>query len=244
VVRGAIAIGATTSEQLLAYDDPALMAAHALREALLRRGVAVGGTAVANHREPGEAPSALAGVELAARESAPLAQWVQVLNKVSQNLHAEMVLRTVSRARRGTGTREDGLEELRTWLTSIGVERGSYDLVDGSGLSRRNLLSPVATVRLLLHMYRSGLRDTWIAAMPIGAGDGTLAKRFAGMPAGQYVRAKTGTISHVTGLSGYLVPEKGPRYVFSILVNGYEAPAKEIRDTVDKIVLELLRQRR
>jgi D-alanyl-D-alanine carboxypeptidase/D-alanyl-D-alanine-endopeptidase (penicillin-binding protein 4) len=107
-----------------------------------------------------------------------------------------------------------------------------------------NLLSPIAAVRLLLHMYRTEMREAWLAAMPIGGADGTLAKRFAGMPAGEYVRAKTGSLSHVSGLSGYVVPEKGPRYVFSILVNGYAVPTKEIRDTIDKIVLELLRQRR
>ena len=244
VVRGTIALGARTSEQLLACDDSALFAAHALRDALLRRGVVVTGPAAVRHREAGEAHLPAAGTELAVRESAPLAQWVQVLNKVSQNLHAEMVLREVARVRRGTGSREDGLTELQEWLDSIGIERGTCSFADGSGLSRLNLLSPAAAVRLLVHMYRSDFRDAWIAAMPVGGADGTLAKRFAGMPAAQYVRAKTGTISHVSGLSGYLVPERGPAFAFSILVNGYATPAKEVRDVVDKIVLELLKHRR
>jgi D-alanyl-D-alanine carboxypeptidase/D-alanyl-D-alanine-endopeptidase (penicillin-binding protein 4) len=244
VVRGTIAVGARTSEQLLAYDDSALFAALALRDALLRRGVAVTGTAVARHREAGEPYTLPGGVELAVRESAPLAHWVQVLNKISQNLHAEMLLREVARVRRGTGSRKDGLTELQEWLDTIGIERGGYSFADGSGLSRLNLLSPAAAVRLLVHMYRSDLRDAWVAAMPIGRVDGTLAKRFAGARAGEFVHAKTGTISHVNGLSGYLLPDGGPAYAFSILVNGYASPTKEIRDVVDKIVLELLKQRR
>jgi D-alanyl-D-alanine carboxypeptidase/D-alanyl-D-alanine-endopeptidase (penicillin-binding protein 4) len=92
-------------------------------------------------------------------------------------------------------------------------------------------------------MYHSPLRDRWVALLPVGGVDGSLAARFGGDPRGASVHAKTGTVSHVSALSGYLLPAEGGKYAFSILVNGYTCPAAEIRNVVDKILLTLLERK-
>ena len=242
MVIGEIPAGASVVESL-AVDDPALFAARALRQALESRGVRVDGAARARHRLPGEPLLQQDGVELAARNSAPLSEILEVLDKVSQNLHAEMVLREVSRARHGAGSRDEGLAELYSFLGEIGVPESSYTFEDGSGLSRLNLVAPSAVLRLLEHMYRSPLRDRWVALLPVGGVDGTLASRFGGDPRGALVHAKTGTMNHVSALSGYLLPADGGKYGFSVFVNGYTCPAAEIRTVVDKILLTLLERK-
>ncbi len=224
----------------VAVADPALYAARALAEALRRRGVAIAGRAVAWHRFANEPAGreAAEGVELARRSSPPLLEVLRVIDKVSQNLHAELVLREVGRVCRREGSREAGLRELEAFLDEIGVPRGEYRFLDGSGLSRRNLVTPAAVVRLLRHMYRTPHREAWLALLPLGGEDGTLEGRFAGAPAARRVHAKTGTLSHVSALAGYVQSGRGA-LVFSVLANNYLAPAAEIRGVIDRIVLLL-----
>ena len=237
-VSGTIRAGTTRHEQL-SVGDPARFAAAALRQALMQRGVRIDGGVGVRHRQPNETAVEVAGIEIAVRNSAPLAQILQVVDKASQNLHTEMVLREVARARKGTGAREDGLVEMRTFLTEIGIPESAYEFHDASGLSRLNLVSPAAVVQLLTAMYRSPLQESWVALLPVGGVDGTLADRFSDDRRGARIYAKTGTMRHVSALSGYILPPTGKKYVFSILVNGYDCPVEEIRGVVDKILLAL-----
>jgi D-alanyl-D-alanine carboxypeptidase/D-alanyl-D-alanine-endopeptidase (penicillin-binding protein 4) len=221
---------------LLAIDDPALYAAQALREALTRRGVNVRGRVSARHRHAGEPPWATpAGVELARLSSPPLVQLLQVTNKVSQNLYAELMLREVSRVKRFNGGREAGLAELDVFLSEAGIPPQDYHFEDASGLSRKTLVTPAAVTRLLLHMYRSKGREPWMGLLPVGGFDGTLRSRFSKDPAAGRVQAKTGSVAHVASLAGYA----NKRYAFSILVNNFNVPAAEIRKVIDRIVLLL-----
>jgi D-alanyl-D-alanine carboxypeptidase/D-alanyl-D-alanine-endopeptidase (penicillin-binding protein 4) len=215
-------------KEFLGQEDPPLFAAAALREALARRGVRISGGARVEHF-----PSR--GVELLAYDSLPLIEDLRVINKDSQNVHAEIVLLEVARALRGAGSREAALEELKAFLKEVGVEEKQYYFEDGSGLSRKTLVTPNTVTKLLLYMYRSQNRDAWISTMPIGGVDGTLDKRFRGNPAGAQVRAKTGSITHVNALSGYT-----NRYAFSILVNNSVAEAKEVRNLIDQVALALV----
>lgn len=235
--------------QLVAVDDPALFAASALLDALTRRGVSISGQAVARHRFPNEAPDLKSGgdraasrppVELARRTSPPLVETLRILNKVSQNLHAEIVLREVGRVKRNIGSREAGLEELQTFLAEAGIEKGECKLRDASGLSRLNLITPAAVTKLLIFMYRSEHREAWLSLLPVGGEDGTLSERFAGKPDGRRILAKTGTVSHVSALSGYARREKGDLLAFSILVNNYNAQASEVRRVIDKICIVMI----
>ncbi|MEN6605417.1 MAG: D-alanyl-D-alanine carboxypeptidase/D-alanyl-D-alanine-endopeptidase [Bryobacteraceae bacterium] len=241
-LTGAVTPGWKGETEILAVDDPALFAAAAFRQALARLGVRITGQSAARHRFAGDAVERKYDgyIELASRTSPPLAEVLRIINKVSQNLHAELVLREVGRARRGDGAgREAGLKELEAFLTEAGVDKNEYRFEDGSGLSRLTLVTPETVVKLLLHMYRGPQRNAWVSLMPVGGEDGTLAKRFSGNPAGSRVHAKTGSLSHVSGLSGYLDTPSGVR-IFSILVNNYRGTADEIRAAIDKICIEAL----
>ena len=247
-IWGTIPRSGGAATQLLAIDDPALYAALAFRDALERRGVMIRGRAVARHRPVNEAgdpakgipPQPPAGVELARRESPPLIETLRVVNKISQNLQAELVLREVGRARRGAGSREAGLEELKAMLSEAGAAAEDYHFEDGSGLSRLTLVTPALATRLLRFVRSTPNGADWVKLMPVGGGDGTLADRFEGQPAAARIHAKTGSLSHVSALSGYVEREGSPARVFSIMVNNYNCPTSEIRRVIDKMALALV----
>jgi D-alanyl-D-alanine carboxypeptidase/D-alanyl-D-alanine-endopeptidase (penicillin-binding protein 4) len=224
---------------LLAIHDPVLYAAVALRDALTRRGVALRGEAVARHALPGQPVEPAAGIELARRDSAPLIEDLRVTAKVSQNLHAELALRAVGRARRGIGSAEAGLEEMRAFLKQIGVTKDEYLPTDGSGLSRKNLVTPGAVVKLLQYMYKSPHRENWLSLLPIGGEDGTLKLRLRNTAAAGSIRAKTGSLTHVSSLSGYAQRKDGTLLAFSFLTNSQDAASAEVRAVLDKICVLL-----
>ena len=228
--------------QELAIGDPALYAAEVLRDALLRRGVSIRGQAEARHRFPDEtsAEPPQLDVVLAERHSPPLLELLQVVDKVSQNLHAEMFLREVAVASGHPGGREAGLDAMDEFLSSIGISNSEYQFTDGSGLSRDTLVSPSAITKLLAHMNQSMYRDEWLNLLPIGGEDGTLGSRFAGHPEARAVRAKTGTLDHVKAISGYADTATHGRVAFSLLVNNFEEPAPGVTKTIDDLVLVLL----
>jgi len=228
---------------LISVEDPAEFAARALLIALENRGVLVQGQAISRHLFPdevadlkqGEAPEPPGGVELARRVSAPLVEDLRVTNKVSQNLHAELASRAVAKMRRGIGSFEAAREEMHEFLDEIGVDPGAYNLMDGSGLSRLDLLTPHAVVQLLRYMYGGEHRDEWVSLLPVGGQDGSLSARFGQTPAAGKVHAKTGSLSHVSALSGYIERADGTWAGFSILVNNYAGPSAGIRGVMDRI---------
>jgi len=238
---GTIGTRADSLTQLFAVDDPAVYAAEVLRDALLRQGIAVRGKAVARHRFPDDgAEVAKMRVVLAERPSPPLAQLLQVTDKVSQNLHAEVMLREIAVAAKHFGSRDAGLNEMRDFLTEIGVDKDEYRFNDGSGLSRSTLVTPAALTKLLAYMYQSSQRETWVNLLPVAGVDGTLARRFPDHPEARAIRAKTGTLSHVRANSGYAdSPEYGP-LAFSFLVNNYSAQVADINKFLDAVELALL----
>jgi D-alanyl-D-alanine carboxypeptidase/D-alanyl-D-alanine-endopeptidase (penicillin-binding protein 4) len=250
-IRGVLPTGDPGVSQLLAVDDPALYAAVVLRDVLQRRGVAIHGQAVARHRFSDEMeersaasakPSSVkARVVLAERASPRLAELLQVVDKVSQNLHAEVMLREVGLARTQVGSREAGLAEMQDFLQAeAGVSKDSYMFTDGSGLSRSTLVTPAAITRLLVYMFKSGYRDVWMSLLPVAGADGTLGRRFQDHPEARAIHAKTGTLAHVRAISGYVTaPDRDP-LAFSLLINNYNAAASEITPVLDQIVLALL----
>ena len=235
---GTIPLGGQGEDLLLGVEDPAQYAARAMRQALESRGILVRGAALAHHLYPNEIASEVdppAGTELARRVSAPLLEDLRVTDKVSQNLHAELALRAVARARRDTGSREAGLAELKDFLAEAGIQPEQYGIHDGSGLSRQNLVTPLTVVKLLRYMYQSPQRDNWISLLPVGGQDGSLGNRFTSPAVAGRIHAKTGSVAHVSALSGYLQRHNGDWVAFSILVNNFNGPAGEIRNAMDRI---------
>ena len=224
----------------VAVDDPAMYAACALYAALTSRGVSIAGQPIARHRSPGDAYQAPDGKVLATRVSPPASELIQTTDKVSENLHAELLLREVGRIDRKAGTREGGVAELNAFLSQIGAAPDDARLDDGSGLSRNALVTPRLISRLLAFMYSSRERDAWIAMLPVGGEDGTLVRRLGGTKEARAIHAKTGTLNRAIALSGYVENKTRGWLAFSILVNDFTASQSQIQAWVDKIALALL----
>ena len=240
LLSGALAPGAA-EDIALSVGDPARFAAIALRESLLRHGVEARGAAVARHVYPGEwEPGAARQPEagspaLATHPSAPLLDDLRVTDKVSQNLHAEVLLRTVALQMTGHGSLSAGLEALRAFLDGLGIAREEFDVHDGSGLSRQDLLTPAALVTLLQAMRQSPQAEAWRSLLPISGLDGSLRERLDRASEGRVV-AKTGSLTHVAALSGYARTKAGRELTFSIIVNHYHGPGAEVRAVIDQML--------
>jgi D-alanyl-D-alanine carboxypeptidase/D-alanyl-D-alanine-endopeptidase (penicillin-binding protein 4) len=225
----------------VAVDDPALFAACAFYDALVRRGVSIRGQPRARHRSVSEDQPPDSGLIVAERTSPPLRDLLQVVDKVSQNLHAELMLRETGRVVRHSGTGAAGIEALEAFLGEAGASKEDYALEDGSGLSRNAQVTPRMMTRVLGHMYSGENRETFMNLLPVGGEDGTLRNRMACCKdSANHIHAKTGTLARSMALSGYA--DRGERGVlaFSILVNNFSALPSDVREWIDKIALALL----
>lgn len=247
------------ANEALAIDDPADFAARLFRRLLEKRGIVVYGKPRTHHTELANLStftvttlaSAGGGDErqprpmnqpliLGSYQSQPLAQDLRVINKVSQNLHAEILLRLLGRERGTSGTIEGGMEVIRGFLTQAGISSDEYVFYDGSGLSRQNLVTPHAIVKLLEYASKQPWGTDYVDTFPVAGIDGSLSDRFRGSPALGRVKGKTGSLGHVKALSGYLTTLKGEQLAFSIMANNQNVPSKAVLDAIDKIVNALL----
>jgi D-alanyl-D-alanine carboxypeptidase/D-alanyl-D-alanine-endopeptidase (penicillin-binding protein 4) len=167
------------------------------------------------------------------------------MEKVSQNLHAELILREAVRVRRPGA--EAGLADLGAFVKLLEAAEKRFDarlpearLEDGSGLGRNTLVTPRLITQLLTREYATKDRELWISLLPAGGEDGTLAHRLCCVGDGGGIRAKTGSLSRAVALSGYALTKNSGTLAFSILVNNFAAPVGEVRAWVDKIALALL----
>jgi D-alanyl-D-alanine carboxypeptidase/D-alanyl-D-alanine-endopeptidase (penicillin-binding protein 4) len=184
--------------------------------------------------------------ELAFIESSPLSDLLMETNQNSNNLYAEALLRALALQPKKPDqtTVNAGLEVLKTTLTQLGVNPTGYALVDGSGLSRHDLISPEALVQVLQAMAKTPAASVYRASLPVAGKSGTLKNRFKNTPAEGIVQAKTGTVTGVVSLSGYVNTPKYEPLVFSIIVNQSEQKAKALREGVDEIVVLLTQLQR
>lgn len=231
IVSGTIGKSVDGWREDLGVSDPALFAAETMADLLHDRGIILRG----EPRSAGSAP--VQGALLAVRESAPLSEGIRVVNKVSQNLHAEMLLREVAFCRTGAGTLQNGLKEREVFLQEAGITRQGTGIAleDGSGLARQDLTTPDSTVTLLRYMWSRPERDVWLRALPIGGLDGSLEHRFRKIAGAQRVHAKTGSLAHVNALSGYIETQKSGWLAFSIMVNGTVGQAAQVREFIDQL---------
>lgn len=229
-IGGTYPLAAEPWQNSVALEDPARYAATVFGEVLAARGIAVAG--------PVETSSAAlpAGLRvLATHESPPLIEMLKAVNKPSQNLHAEMMLRLLGARKRGAGTVEAGHEAALEFLRRVGVEPSAWALQDGSGLSRSDLLTPHEMVSLLVAMDRHPRGAAFKETLPIAGTDGTLKGRMKGTPAEGRVVAKTGTLRHVNCLSGYVTTRGGARLAFAVMANHHTAGGSAATSAIDAI---------
>ena len=148
-----------------------------------------------------------------------------------------MLLREVARVTHGAGTLKAGVAEREAFLGGIGITREGtgFDLYDGSGLARQNLTTPDSTVTLLRYMWQRPDRDFWLRSLPIGGVDGTLQDRFKHIAGAGRVHAKTGEMSHVNALSGYIDSARHGWIAFSIMVNGTTGRDVAVHAFIDQL---------
>ena len=192
-------------------------------------------TAATSAPAPDPAPSPATTV-LAEHVSLPLIEDVRVINKTSQNLHAEMALRLAGKLDGTGGSFEGGAAAVKDFLLKAGLREEEFVLLDGSGLSRRDLATPAAVTRLLIYARHQPWGQAYEESLPDGGVDGSLSDRFLNSPAAGLIHAKTGTLSHVSALSGYGQTLKGRRFVFSIFCNNYSLPPSKVVPAIDAVV--------
>ena len=224
----------------VAPDDPTRYLLEVVRAQLQDRGIRLDGQ-VRRPADP-EAPGSPGWTVSVGSE--PLSAVLSEMMKESDNQMAEAILRTVGRENLGRGTPEAGLEAVEGTLARWGIEPGAYHLTDGSGLSRRNQITPAALVRILRAMWRHPQHAVFRGTLPVAGVDGTLRARMLGTPAMGNVRAKTGSLLSVRALSGYLTDGTGETLIFSLLVNGFDAPEDVAKALEDLIVEQLALYRR
>jgi D-alanyl-D-alanine carboxypeptidase/D-alanyl-D-alanine-endopeptidase (penicillin-binding protein 4) len=195
--------------------------------------------AVTNSTQP--QISAPPGRVVAQRVSPPLRQDLTVINKVSQNLHAELVLEQLGVTQQNGGgadsisTRASGLRAVRQFLSTAGVAPDDIAIYDGSGLSANDMVTPRAMTALLRYAATQSWGAEFRSTLPIGGVDGTLSDRFNGAPLSGRIAAKTGSLKEDSSLSGYVTTATGRTLVFSILCNRH-MPGTSARAIVDRLV--------
>jgi serine-type D-Ala-D-Ala carboxypeptidase/endopeptidase (penicillin-binding protein 4) len=230
-VWGQVPLDSKGITDAVSVPNPALWFVTLLKAALEQHGITVtGGVRSAGWLEREAAPLDLSKlVEVASVKSPPLAEIVKNTLKPSQNQYAQLLLLQVGVNRKNsdeTGphyAEAEGLAEMRKFLGEAGIPRGMVLLQDGSGLSRSALVTPGASVQLLVYMARHRYRNDFINALPVAGVDGTLRTRFKGTAAAGNLRAKTGSLENVDTLSGYLTSKGNDRLAFSIMLNNYRA---------------------
>lgn len=244
VVLGEIPRGGRDVWRRITIRDPARSAAQALRGALEAAGIEVEGR-VRTATTPGAssltgggvwAPAARSGAPrvLARHRSLPLREYLAVVNKESHNLYAEAILKTLGRIVGGDGSYEGGAAVVERFLRDeLGVDPGDVRIADGSGLSGTNRVSPAVFVALLSHMAGTELWEPYWGSLPEAGNRRELGRMYRTAAAGN-LRAKTGTISRVSALSGMVRSTTGERIAFSIIGNGLPSTwnAKRVEDRI------------
>jgi D-alanyl-D-alanine carboxypeptidase/D-alanyl-D-alanine-endopeptidase (penicillin-binding protein 4) len=211
--------------------------ANALKARLVRDGIEVTGEAV-DIDDVAPTPNRDTMTVLFTHRSHPISEIAQPLLKDSINLYAEALMR-LNAAAGAFPTNDAALEGLRKRLDSWGISSSSYQLVDGSGLSRRDAISAEAVLALLERMAdRSGM-SPFVTGLPVAGVDGSLAGRMKGTAAAGNLRAKTGTMSNIRTLAGYVTARDDERLAFVILINNFEGTSANANDALDAIAVRL-----
>lgn len=236
-IAGSIPVDATSVQLTVSVGNPTSSFAEAFRHALIDAGIEVDGGAY-DVDDVTPSPDWKFAATLYTYRSPALAAIVQPLLKDSVNLYGEAALR-LNAARGALATNDAALEGLRGRLTAWGIPPEGWQVVDGSGLSRRNAVAPETFVSVLERMYDASGSSPWMTGLPVAGRDGTLAGRMKGTPAENNVRAKTGTMSNIRTLAGYARTRDGETLAFAIMANGFEGPGSAANEAIDRIAVRL-----
>ncbi len=243
-LTGAIPIDAAPQVRNVAVDNATLYFVNAVRAGLRANGIEIRGDAV-DADDLVHRPHVDAAAAMMTHRSPALSSLADTLMKLSQNLYAETLLRTIGRVRSGVGSADAGRAAIRDVLASWGIASGEVLVADGSGLSRYNLVTADAMVATLLHVYGDAkLRDPYVASLPVAGQAGTLAARMRGTAAEGNVRAKTGSFTNARAVAGFVQTAEGEPLAFSIIANNYGVPPAEVDRVTDAIIVALAEFRR
>jgi len=233
-VAGQLRVGSEPEPVYASVVEPAANFLEGFKTILEREGIVVNTARIDTYSPPSKP-------EIAAVESPPLSELIKTVNLESNNVFTEAVLKTLGVQMPTTDATEAGLERVISNLTALGVDPGGYALADGSGLSRHNLVSPQTLIETLGGMADSPRAAIYRESLPVAGVSGTLKGRFRDSPAAGRVRAKTGTLTGVSALAGYVEPPDYSPLAFAIIVNQSNLRTGELRDAIDAIVLLLTR---
>lgn len=248
-VLGTLPAKSRPRKLVLAVEEPALHAATMLKRLLEERGVKVDGVARAQ-ASAGALQDAANRVVLATHTSVPLAEAVKLVNKISQNLHTETLLRTAAREaclRPATGseaqapkdctalTSEDYAVFAAKFYADAGIAAGDVVQTDGSGLSRHDLATPRAFVALLQYVARQPWFAVFYDSLPVAGIDGTLEDRLKNSAGAMRIHAKSGSLEHVRTRSGFAEMPNGRRLIFSFMSNNMGSKGHEATDALDAL---------
>jgi serine-type D-Ala-D-Ala carboxypeptidase/endopeptidase (penicillin-binding protein 4) len=242
--RGSVAADTSALARTVAVRGVSQYFTAVLRETLREQGILVEGPPLDGLEWPERVADAARATPLFVHRSPPLREIVPAYMKPSQNQIAETLLRTLGREARGAGTSAAGIAVVDSVMRLWQVGHHPRRLADGSGLSRYNLASPLFFADLNTVMAQGPHAGLWADAQPLAGVDGTLAGRLRGTAAEGRVQAKTGTLSGVRALSGYLTTQAGERLVFSIIANHHTRPAATADRVVDAALVRLVAEPR
>lgn len=237
LVGGKISSGKEVQELWFPVQSPPLYTSTVFKETLERAGIKVTGTA----RRVGDdhASEVPYGAKpIYEHTSLPLSESIKVINKRSQNLHAELLLKQLGLHKGSGPTFDGGVQVVRDFVRKIGIDSKDIAIHDASGLSRSNRLSAHAIAQLLQIMYESKWSNAFRDSLAVAGVDKSLEKMVRSVPEGS-VQAKTGSLKNVLSLSGF-ADGKTETLAFSIIVNGFEEETSRIRHARDRICAELI----
>jgi D-alanyl-D-alanine carboxypeptidase/D-alanyl-D-alanine-endopeptidase (penicillin-binding protein 4) len=239
VVSGVLPAKSDPHKLTLAIQEPAQHAAGLLARLLAARGVKCSGNIRAQHDpENVETPRTV----LAEHLSIPLGDSVKLVNKISQNLHTEVLLRAAARQSGRWNDPEDLLNFPKAFYAKVGIAPDDVLQTDGSGLSRHDMVTPRAFVALLQYAQKQSWFSAYYASLPVSGVDGTLNERMKESAIAGRIHAKTGSVSHVRTLSGYAETAGGRRLIFSFLSNNQYGKNHEVHDALDDLCLAMLEE--
>jgi D-alanyl-D-alanine carboxypeptidase/D-alanyl-D-alanine-endopeptidase (penicillin-binding protein 4) len=237
-VRGRFPVNKPTWNESIAIDNPTMYTMTVLKEVFEAKGIRVDGSAkdIDAFKTP---PMYAETTQIASFTSIPLSEIVKTINKPSQNLYAEQLFRTMGMVFYKQGGMTTGRYVANPIFSRWGMDTTRLEVVDGSGLSRLNLVSPSNIVGLLTGMYQGKYFQPFYESLPIAGVDGSLKNRMKGTKAENNVHGKTGFIGYVRGLSGYVTSLDGEMFAFSMIANHYTVPTSMAEKIQNEVCVRL-----